>query len=287
MHFSTNFVMGKCIFRLSSADTELLKSVGALLLPSQELVQSSRELDTIASEQECCCPLFNLDTLAKKRMRQSGETSEQVVYQILDLLRLDLYKLQSNCVWFDAASLVLPEGNLLVLAGASGFGKTTLALALAVVYGWKIITEDITFIDIESGATYPLVHPFLMRAGWQQTLFQATGIELESSLADDWFFDRAMFSTGVHNANFRLLVKLELPFFPMPLSVESISLAEYLRTILPLGNFLRVPDVLDSLPNILAGANCYVMRGGTVRERMEALAVLMDLRPSPLATPQQ
>lgn len=291
MHFSNNFVMGKCTFRLTSRHEQLLQSICGLLLPADKLHRLSSEEEAhgvsrampgsapaAAEKEECCCPTINLDNLDmavdKKRLDHT-----RLVYHTMDRLRVELYHMQHDCIALDAAALVAPASDsqspLVLLAGVSGAGKTTLTVSMAVLHDWKVLAEDITFIDIESAAVYPVRHPFSMRPSWRETISEATDTLLPPYLVDDWYFDRNVFSNAVVAGNFSLLVKLEPPHSATPLSVTAVSPGEYLRQILPLGNVLRLPSgAVDILANAFAHADCHIIQGGTVSERAEALLAL-------------
>jgi hypothetical protein len=50
---------------------------------------------------------------------------------------------------FHAAACVAPDGRALLIAGESGAGKSTAALALA-LRGWRCLTDDLAFVDLET-----------------------------------------------------------------------------------------------------------------------------------------
>jgi len=58
-----------------------------------------------------------------------------------------------NMVWIHGACL-LKDNNMIILAGKSGVGKTTLSLAL-LKYGFKLLTDDIFICDRSLGKAIP------------------------------------------------------------------------------------------------------------------------------------
>ncbi len=70
-------------------------------------------------------------------------------FDLVAVLELDLYHLVAERAapgWLLHAAALERDGRALVLAGPSGAGKTTLALAL-VARGWRIATEEMVLID--------------------------------------------------------------------------------------------------------------------------------------------
>jgi hypothetical protein len=51
---------------------------------------------------------------------------------------------------FHAAACVAPGGRALLVAGASGAGKSSSALSLA-LRGWRCLTDDLAFVDLATG----------------------------------------------------------------------------------------------------------------------------------------
>lgn len=63
-----------------------------------------------------------------------------------------------------AATVVAPNGAGVLLAGGSGAGKTTLALAL-VAHGWSLGSDDLAPVDVVTGMIRPFPKPMSVRGG--------------------------------------------------------------------------------------------------------------------------
>ena len=59
----------------------------------------------------------------------------------------------------------------------------------------------------------------------------------------------------------------EFQCLPMPPSV-------YLKQILPISNAMRLPGATDKLTHYLSGSACYRIKGGSLKERIDAMVEL-------------
>lgn len=90
------------------------------------------------------------------------------------------------------ASTVARDGRALVVAGPSSFGKTTLAIHLA-LRGFSVLSEDLTFVERAGGRVVPFRRPMTVRPGTRRTLEGEQLDALERGIlrreADVWSVD--------------------------------------------------------------------------------------------------
>ncbi len=89
-----------------------------------------------------------------------------------------------------AAACVSPQGTAVLFPGASGVGKSTTALALA-LQGWRCLSDDLVFVDLEAGQVNgcdpairldqpapPELAP--LPGGWHHALHEVAGLKGEA-----------------------------------------------------------------------------------------------------------
>jgi hypothetical protein len=96
----------------------------------------------------------------------------------------------ANRVALHAAACLSPQGSAVLFPGASGTGKSTTALAMALA-GWRCLSDDLVFVDLESGhvngcdpairldeAASAELGP--LPPGWRHGLHEVAGLEGET-----------------------------------------------------------------------------------------------------------
>ncbi|HEV8718174.1 MAG TPA: hypothetical protein VGX03_35830 [Candidatus Binatia bacterium] len=105
----------------------------------------------------------------------------------LRVLISDILGRHAGCLWIDAACLLSPHGQKVLIAGHSGAGKsTTTALALALRYGWKVLAEDVTLIDLQADAVIVFAAPFSLKAGTVKLLQESIAMVPAPVVFGEW-----------------------------------------------------------------------------------------------------
>lgn len=178
---------------------------------------------------------------------------------------------QTELVHLHGAVLGGPAGSLL-LPGASGIGKTTLALALT-LRGLRLYADDVAFLRPDDRRPVPFPRTLhihddalagLVKLGWRNRPDEHVGKYLLASALRPW--------PATPGPPLRLIVLPELDRRG-PLALEPLTAAEAAAALLRVSrNLRRWPRYgLDLLPRLLTGIDCYRLRWN------EDLAAAADL----------
>jgi hypothetical protein len=174
-----------------------------------------------------------------------------------------------DCLWIDAACLKSPRGQLVLLAGASNTGKSTTALALALGYGWSVLAEDVTLIDLKQNKILSFLTPFSIKDGTLQLLNNTIGRAPASLIKEQWVAMGEMGCTDNYDLDFNLaILLLDLAKEELSFEVAAISPQTFVRMILSRSNILRIHGSADQLAGSLSTGTCYSLKGGSLQERI-------------------
>jgi hypothetical protein len=260
----STFALGRFVFQLRSADRQFLDAVSRML-PRTE---SANKPDTAAQIIDLDAPFVSADL---KTVDLIGQGPAIAIGCIMD----KALRFHEEDVWFDAALIENDEGQLVVLAGASHSGKTTLALAMNMAAGWKLVSEDMILIDAGARKVIPFARPLGLRAGTVERIRAATNRTPETRhLLDCWYFDPEAYDLKPpRDAIAAALVLAPLNADePGDLTLTKISVGECIRKFLPMSNLIHRPEALDVLDALLADARCFVVQGGDLKSRVEWLS---------------
>jgi hypothetical protein len=166
---------------------------------------------------------------------------------------------------------------LVLLAGASHAGKTTLSVAVARKLGWKLLSEDLVVIDPSLRRIVPFIHPLSLRPGAQELVAEATGLRPMSLYLERWLACQNLFYKGENvSPRFSLSILIERDVINPILSLTVASSCEFLRALLPLSNALHIDNGPGKLKSSFDTGQCYILRNGSVAERLEILADLVS-----------
>ncbi|HEY9868316.1 MAG TPA: hypothetical protein V6D08_04060 [Candidatus Obscuribacterales bacterium] len=260
------FVLGNFVFRLSTRRTEVIEAARQLLMPFPSTPAS-------CARDERSCAVIDLDKDVESLCPERPDPLDPVA--IVDHIFALALEQQQPCLWLDAAALTTSDDRLVLLAGASGAGKTTLALSLAMVYGWKVLSEDITLVDTSTRRIIPLARPFRLRPDSQARITEATNKKPAPLVLGRWFFDRALFSQEqrILAVSVAVLLRPAGEGTAVGLTIRDLPAAECLRSILPISNAVRMPAGIEILQDGLKEARCFELSGGSLKERREAVGV--------------
>ena len=207
------------------------------------------------------------------------DAQKESINHIVDLINL-VHKKHEGTLWILAASVVSPSGRKVLISGPSHAGKSTMAMALVMGYGWKVLSEDITHIDLTNDEIINFGSPFAIKLGAPDLIEAAvkadlTSVELSPAEPSAWI---PLDSNSVgHNlkAPFDLIVYLE-PFKGGDFSCEKISPAEYVRAILPGSNIARMRDAANKIYDYVLQGRCYRLAEGNLTQRLEKIIQLCE-----------
>lgn len=280
---SQAFLLGKCTVVVSSGDSALLASLSRLFA-STPLAGAARqggvvvELD-LDNPQKAFAATEPEANRAGSGLLSGAQPVSDLSLAIALITEL-AFRQHGDCLWIDAAALVSPCGQAVMLAGASMSGKTTLSTALSLFCGWKIVSEDICLLDFSSSSSlslsvWPFVAPLSLRPGTKERLMKAGAAHIPLT-RDEWFFVAGIFQEIPLVLPFQLCLLLREvdPEKPGTLSTSPLAPGDFLQFLMPLSNMVRKPDGMVALGQSLGSSRCYLLEGGNIAERKDELVRL-------------
>jgi hypothetical protein len=199
---------------------------------------------------------------------------------IEDILRLTLTRQRHlNCAWINGALLVSPKGQSVLIVG-KGAGKTTISLALALGYGWKVASENYVVVDYQNNELVPYNAPMSFQSDALELLRSLNGLVpnpivesmvMRSSLK--WSPLAELATDCERELTFDLAVMLdrtEASAESSKIAVTQMSPSEYFRKLLPQSNLLKV-ETPERVVEALGTGNCLRITGGDIKERVHAI----------------
>jgi hypothetical protein len=174
-----------------------------------------------------------------------------------------------KCAWINAACIVSPEGKTVLITGLPLSGKTTLAMALALGHNWKVVSADVVMLDPKSSRILSVATPFQVGEGTPERLREAIGKAPEPLVDNKWYPLGDAASDDDCEARIDLVVQIGR--WKPRMEVDAITRGECLRRLLHLSNILRREGSLNVATEMLSSAQCLVFRGGTLKERVNAV----------------
>lgn len=247
-------VVGKYRFRLSSESESLL----------EQTVESFRA----DADQLTPCDIIDLDSPNNyldqpQWTRDPASTIKRVISVAEDAHHEHLF--------FDACCLVTPEGQSVFLAGQSFAGKSTLASAAILTLHWKILSEDIVFLDHATDQVVPLVCPISLRQSAPDLIEEATGQRVECLRHGRWLVCYDRFETSPIRARFPLAICLDGRAGQGALTVERHRSNDFVRKLITYGNWLTRPGAPEYVQQCFSSSQCWTVSGGTLFQRLEWL----------------
>lgn len=256
-------VLGRLQFVVRSTDARFLADLEKMLsvqsLPEPALADSTQVID--------------LDALSGLTGAGGADMSEEDRWRAVSAIVDYATANQPAGLWLDATTMIDLDGRPVLIAGASFAGKTTLTAALALACGWRVVCEDITFVDIQAAVIFPFARPLSLRAGSAALIEGATGLVPEPIVWGGWWgpaeiysprpvplaFSRACFLSGLATDS------------GASLAVTAVSPEELFRLIVRRSNLLRFPAAIDPFVRALPAGHLSVIAGGSVSERLTAI----------------
>ncbi len=253
--------LGMKTFRLVSQQQHLLSETCAVY--SANAVSPAFDEIVINLDEPCKISRGHFDSLPAATDLSSS------IQRVNDHVKMS----HGSLLHLHASSLVDPSNHTrtIMIVGNSFAGKTTLSLAAA-VSRWRLIAEDLNFLDAD-GSLVPLPLPVSLRSGTRDLVLHSTGIDPLPIIADRWVVRPDLYHKQPAPAIFSvaiLLDKLDIND-PGPLEILRVSPHKFLRSILSLSNALLIKDGTDRLFNAIESCTCMFFREGSLEQRLEAL----------------
>lgn len=246
------FALGNFAFRLKSR--------------SQAVLDGARKL-YLSTCSDSQYHVFDLDLVVQ-------DTDEERANR-LRALTTDAYRYHSGHLYIDGCALVTEHSELVLLAGASHAGKTTLTVATVEKLGWKILSEDLVLIEPSLAGVVPFTNPLSVRPGSLKLIADATGMTPPNLYLDRWLARDEMFYAGpLRKPKFNHSIILHADSDNQTFRNSTATPHEFLRRLLPLSNALHLDNGLDLLGHCLDESQCSIVYGGTVKDRLELLKEL-------------
>jgi hypothetical protein len=183
-------------------------------------------------------------------------------------------------LFFDGCCLLTSLNQLVFLVGHSFSGKSTLSVALALGLGWKIVSEDLVFIDQDQDRIIPFICPLSMRPTAPDLIEAAVGVRPAPIRFGRWLVRYDIFSECQTSPKFLLSACLQQTGTGQPLSAEPCSPDDFARRLITHGNWLTKPDAPDYVWKCMRESSSWILSGGSVKDRVEWLQHMSVSLPS-------
>lgn len=237
--------------------------------------------ELLEEELRNCLPICRENTAEHTTFYDAKKDS---IKNIVDLIN-HIHKRHEGTLWILGAGVVSPSGRKLLIAGPSHTGKSTTALALVLGFGWKVLSEDITHIDITEKAIINFASPFAVKRGTLtsiQNALRAFDKTLDMSSFDpntvkptSWVPLESA-STGCNMSTpFDQAVYFDI-FDENILRHDHLTSLEYMRALLPISNIARLSQVANKFYDYVAEDSCYRFSGGNLKQRLDRIIQLCE-----------
>ncbi len=267
--------LGKYLFQLGSQDSLFSQAVYDAFVPFESSWAYKRYLAN--SDLHLTSPdAINIDRLKEQYEAQPQELPvlAYVIWCVVDRALSHHIQFYPNDLALEAALLITPKGVPVWLSGGTQTGKTTLVVALALGFNWKIVSEDVVFID--QGEPVPAVAPLSLRPKAPDLINAATGIMPQPLAGTRWLIRHDLFQTDKLPTRTPVAVHLSLTAANVhsDLNVHEIAWTQYVRTVLPISNAPKVANGIDRLIKVFEGGSCLLLQNGNLEMRLNALSNL-------------
>lgn len=181
----------------------------------------------------------------------------------------------SDCLWFDAACLLSPEGKRILISGGSGSGKSTTSMALVFGLGWKVYSEDVTLIDPAKDVILSFASPFSLKTGTLEILEASLQVVPKPICLGEWLPPGENAIAETCAVKFEMVLLFENAKASGTLECAEISASDYVRRLLPISNLIHKDGAPEKVTEYIGCAKCFQIRGGTLCERLEKIDALL------------
>ncbi len=208
------------------------------------------------------------------RCRVNSEPIYELAANDVRGLLSKVLELHEGYLWISAACLFSPQGHKVLISGQSSAGKSTTTLALALRYGWKVLSEDLTCIDIRANKIIVFATPFSLKTGTLELLQDTVAMLPESVVFGEWVPMSNMHAEGEYATDFDLTLYFGEARKGEPIQQIVCSAGEYVRLLLPCSNLVHDENAPDKLAEYVSSGACYQVIGGSLSERINLLLEL-------------
>lgn len=184
------------------------------------------------------------------------------------------FRFHDSLLYVEGCVFTTSQNKRILLMGLSHAGKTTLTAALAVFLSWKIVTEDMVFIDSQLNSIISFVRPLSLRPGARQLISDA-GVILPPLQDDRWLINHDLFFDRSVTCQFDYSVLLTRDQANI-VDFSAVSKMKLLKMMLPMSNALHKAEGLELLNLCVEQSQCFILRNGTVKERLDFLYELVS-----------
>jgi len=205
------------------------------------------------------------------RCRVGAEMIHDLAADDLRGLLAKVLELHPGYLWISAACLLSPQGHKVLISGQSSAGKSTTALALALRYGWKALSEDLTCIDVRRNKIIAFATPFSLKSGTLELLEDSIAMVPETLVFGEWVPISDMHAEGEYDADLDLILYFDTAREGEPIQQFACSPGEYVRLLLPCSNLVHDERGPDKLAEYVSSGACYRVLGGSLSERISLI----------------
>ena len=214
-----------------------------------------------------------LDVLLPACSSPTDKVVEISGVQDLRSLLNEVLRYHDGLLWLDAACLVSPAGRTVIIAGRSGAGKSTIAIALAFEYGWTVLSEDLVLIDPFDSKIVSFASPFSLKPGTIDLLTSSIGNIPHPIVDREWVPNTSAAGVSERAAEFDLALYFQASLGDA-LACSGVSPGAYVRAVMPGSNLVQGETFCDCFYRCLGHARCARVAGGSLAER---LGLILDL----------
>lgn len=247
------YFAGRCVFRFTGKDRALLdqvKGVGWKVLPPELSLEAE---------------VVEIDL--RGPIRRALKTAVMTVIGH-----------HSRLMYLEGAVLRSATGRLLLLAGQSRSGKSTLAVTLISKHRWHLVSEDIVFFSGESQERLlTLCLPVHLRSGTSGLIGEGLGVQVPDLPGGCWFFDGENFVSEPDVAAdlFSCVLLSGSAARGAEMETGDLDCFSFMRRLLPMSNALEYPHGPEAILEAIRNAHCVELSGGTIAQRVDAVESLI------------
>jgi hypothetical protein len=243
---SNVFRSGRCSFRLLSENPKLLELFSSIFT-------------AVSSDNDCHRDSLNiiLEGRPKTCLRKIAN---------------EVMRGHEGHIYLESTVLQDPQGRLLLLAGGTRMGKSTLAVALLTRPNWKLVSEDHAFLDNDVTRLLTLLLPIRLRRGSVPLISAAVTHGLPKLFLGGYFYDRARcVESEIVKARFDACILLRGEPGSSDFRFSELDPFAFSRALLSLSNALHFDGGPDALFAAISNGRCWELAGGSLNERLAAV----------------
>ncbi len=133
---------------------------------------------------------------------------------------------------------------------------------------WKVLSEDLTFIDLKANKVLRFATPFSMKSGTLALLQESIGKAPSEILLDEWVPIEGMQAEKECDSYFDLALYFGNARENHDFEISRLNPRTFVRCLIPCSNLIYIDEAQEKMLDYLSSAQCYEVKGGTLKERM-------------------